>query len=93
MENYKERRSLLLKYLYIYLGKDLWIKNIINAMVNQLKNGEKITLKQFNAIMKFIERERPFVGMTREEVKKYFIPIIGQTRKKEVSDAINLFEL
>ena len=52
-----------------------------------------ITLKQFNAIMKFIERERPFVGMTREEVKKYFIPIIGQTRKKEVSDAINLFEL
>ena len=52
----------LIKYLNKYLKKDFHMNPIFKSIKSKLKNKEEITDKQFESIIKFIERELPFRG-------------------------------
>jgi len=87
------RKSQLLNYLYLYQTKGLRIEWIINSMIKSLNNNEKITPNEFNSVIKFLERERPFYQMSRREIKQYFKYLIGQRFKKENHNDINLYDI
>ncbi len=82
MNPYYQRKNQLLIYLHIYLSKRLRMEWIILGMIKSLNNNDKITQKQINSIMSFIERETPFISMSRTQIVKYFSPLIGPKQKE-----------
>ena len=57
--NYK--RDMLLYFLNIYLSKqDLKMKDLVINIRYKLKRKKPITIKQFMAVIKFLEREKQF---------------------------------
>ena len=85
------KRSLeiqLIKYLNKYLKKDFNMELVFHSTKKSLKNQLEITEKQFESIIKFIERERPFRGESRNRIYNYFSPVI--TKKKDRSSGNSL---
>jgi len=70
MDYYKKQQ--LLRYLQLYLSKKLNMEIVLINIVNRLKKNKPISEKQWNSIIKFIEREPQFVSMNREEIRFYF---------------------
>jgi len=77
---YEYRKSQLLKYLQFYLSKKLRMEMIIRNIIDRLKKNKRLTLNQWNSIIKFIEREDYFVSMNRNQIFNYFDCLIE--RKK-----------
>jgi len=72
-----EPKSILIHYLSIYKKKpNLRMRPIIYTMKKRLEQKSSITEKQFFSVIKFIERERPFLGWSRDEIFEFFTPII-----------------
>ena len=89
--NYK--KSLLLRYLKQYLlKKDLYMKNVLKNIINRLENNQPITINQYNSVIKFIEREKPFKGLNRNQIYRFFEPLIQIKDRKVVTDGSNLSE-
>ena len=61
---------------------------VFHTIKKTLKDQIEITEKQFESIIKFIERERPFRGETRNRIYNYFSPVI--TKKKDRSSGNSL---
>ena len=72
----------LIKYLNKYLKKDFAMEFVFVSIRKTLKNQEQITDKQFESIIKFIERERPFRGQSRNRIYDYFSPVIRKTKDR-----------
>lgn len=73
----KYKRSLLLRYLNTYLLKrDLKMKNVLFNIKKRIENDQQISVKQYNSIIKFIEREREFSKSNRNEIFQFFEPLI-----------------
>ena len=87
MKKYKQQQ--LLKYLQFYLSKKLNMEVVIRRIVDRLKNDQPITDKQFNSIIKFLERETPFVSMNRSQIKGYFDELISNQKIKETKYGSN----
>lgn len=80
--NYK--RDMLLYFLDSYLSKqDLQMKDLMRNLRKILKNKRKITLKQFMALIKFLEREKQFRGVDRSRIINYFSPLIKGYQKND----------
>ena len=67
----------LIHYLDIYLKKpSLRMKPVIRMIKKRIHSKDLITEKQFNSVIKFIEREPKFRGLDRDEIIYYFSPLI-----------------
>ena len=85
------KRSLeiqLIKYLNKYLKKNFNMELVFRTIRKTLEKKEEITEKQFESIIKFIERELPFRGESRNRIYNYFSPVI--TKKKDRSSGNSL---
>ena len=78
----------LIKYLNKYIKKDFNMDFVFHTIKKTLKDKMEITEKQFESIIKFIERERPFRGESRNRIYNYFSPVI--TKKKDRSSGNSL---
>ena len=59
---YEYRKSELLKYLQFYLSKKLRMEVVIRNIINRLKQNKRLSINQFNSIIKFIEREKFYLN-------------------------------
>jgi len=74
-QNYQQ--IMLLRYLNQYLSKkNLKMKPIVQNIKNRVENNQPITTKQFNSLIKFIEREPEFKTSNRNQIFKFFEPLI-----------------
>ena len=73
--------KLLLKYIKKYLKKDFEMDGVFISIRKTLRKQQEITERQFNAIIKFVERESAFRTYDRTKIYEYFSPIIS--KKKE----------
>ena len=78
----------LIKYMNKYIKKDFNMELVFHSIKKSLKNQLEITEKQFESVIKFIERERPFRGESRNRIYNYFSPVI--TKKKDRSSGNSL---
>ena len=91
--NKKQKQQILIRYLNIYLlKKDLKMKNVLRNIVNRIEKNQNISIKQYNSIVKFIERERPFKDLDRDQIYRFFEPLIQTKDRKVVTDGSNLNE-
>jgi len=73
----KTLRNQITNYLSIYLSKkDLQMKPIMYQILKRIKNDQQMTYRQFLSIIKFLERERPFVNKNRSQIFEHFKPLI-----------------
>ena len=88
------KRSLeiqLIKYLNKYLKKNFNMELVFHTIKKTLKKKEEITEKQFESIIKFIERELPFRGESRNRIYNYFSPVITTKRDRSSGNSLEQF--
>ena len=91
--NKKQKQQILIRYLNQYLlKKDLRMKNVVRNIVYRIERNQNISIKQYNSIIKFIERERPFKDLNRNQIYRFFEPLIQIKDRKVVTDGSNLSE-
>ena len=81
----------LIKYINRYLKKGFFKDYVFIESKKNLKKNESITIEQYNFIIKFIERERPFKNYNRTQIYDYFLPIIDDNSKIEVRSSLEDF--
>ena len=79
--DYQSKKLQLLNYLQLYLSKKLRMNIVFIGIINKLKNNHKISIKQYNSIIKFIEKEPKFINRNRDYILNYFRPLIHIERK------------
>ena len=79
--DYLNTKLQLLNYLQFYLSKKLRMNVVFIGIINKLKNNHKISIKQYNSIIKFIEKEPKFINRDRDYILNYFSPLIHIERK------------
>ena len=79
------------KYINRYLKKGFYKDYVFIESKKNLKKNESITIEQYNFIIKFIERERPFKNYNRTQIYDYFLPIIDDNSKIEVRSSLEDF--
>ena len=74
----EQKRNLLIEYLNIYLSKrKLKMKPVMKEIKRRVEEGILITPKQFNSIIKFLEREPKLLGLqSRSNIYQFFSPFI-----------------
>ena len=74
-QNYEQ--IMLLRYLNQYLSKkNLKMKPIVQNIKSRVEKNQPITTNQFNSLIKFIEREPEFKTSNRNQIFKFFEPLI-----------------
>lgn len=75
-------RQKLLNYVIQYHNKPhinmYWITN---SIIKRLKSDENVTPRQFQSLIRWLERENEFKHMTQTSIKEYFQPIIYNSTK------------
>ena len=89
--NHEDLKRHLETQLIKYLKKDFHMNPIFKLIKSKLKNKEEITDKQFESIIKFIERELPFRGQCKNRIYDYFSPVIRKTKDKIVTNSLEQF--
>lgn len=79
---YQNKKLQLLNYLQFYLSKKLRMNNVFIGIINKLKNNHKISMKQYNSIIKFIEKEPKFINRDRTYILNYFEPLIHKVERE-----------
>jgi hypothetical protein len=83
----EDKRQILIHFLNIYLSKkELKMKGLIRNVKGLLEKDQPITIKQFLAFIKFIEREKPFKGTDRDQIVRYFSPIIKFPKEEFINE-------
>ena len=81
--NHNYKRGLLIRYLNQYLlKKDLRMKNVLINIKQRIETNRPITIRQFNSLIKFIEREKEFINLDRDEIQQFFEPLIEPIKKR-----------
>jgi len=81
--NHNYKRGLLIRYLNQYLlKKDLRMKNVLINIKQRIETNRPITIRQFNSLIKFIEREKEFINSDRYEIQQFFEPLIEPIKKR-----------
>ena len=81
----QQKQNILIQYLDIYLlKKDLKMKPILRNIVYRIKRNQNISIKQYNSIIKFIEREKEFKDQNRDQIYQFFEPIIETKHRKVI---------
>lgn len=89
-----QKRKLLIHYLNLYLSKkELRMKPVIRDIKKRLTDNIFITLRQFNSVIKFLERETELkVFRSREDLRVFFAPLIGKNDSR-IDNSYNLEEI
>lgn len=82
----EDRRKMLVTYISYYLTKDLKMRDVLVGIKDTLVKGSKISVRQFMAVIRFVEREKPFKGNSHGEIMDYFKPLIRGYRKEYMND-------
>ena len=81
--NHNYKRGLLIRYLNQYLlKKDLRMKNVLINIKQRIETNRPITIRQFNSLIKFIEREKEFINSDTDEIQQFFEPLIEPIKKR-----------
>ena len=81
--NHNYKRGLLIRYLNQYLlKKDLRMKNVLINIKQRIETNRPITIRQFDSVIKFIEREKEFINSDRDEIQQFFEPLIEPIKKR-----------
>ena len=75
MNEYNIKKQILIHYLQIYLSKKRNMNIVFVGIVKKLKSNQRITIKQFNSILSYLELEIQFLKFNRNELKSYFSSI------------------
>jgi len=81
----------LIKYMNKYIKKNFNMELVFHSIKKSLKNQLEITEKEVESIIKFIERERPFRGETRNRIYNYFSPVITTKRDRSSDNSLEQF--
>ena len=81
----------LIKYMNKYIKKDFNMELVFHSIKKSLKNQLEITEKEFESVIKFIERELPFRGESRNRIYDYFSPIISKTKDRSSDNSLEQF--
>ena len=73
---YQNKKQQLLHYIHLYLSKKLRMEIVLVGIKNKLYSNQKISIKQFNSIIKFLEREPLFRNWNRNQIFIYFKSLI-----------------
>lgn len=93
MKKIKLLRQELNQYLSIYIKKnDLLMKPVMLSIQDQLLSRKKITIGQFESVIKFIEREHQFKDFSKEYLTNYFSPLISGLQPINTSTTNTLVE-
>lgn len=85
IDDYK--RQMLIGFVSHYASKpDIKMKDLLHGIRRNLVRKKPITERQFIAIIRFVERERPFKGKSVEEIKEYFGVWIKGYRKESINE-------
>ena len=79
------------KYINRYLKKGFIKDYVFIESKKNLKKNKCITIEQYNFIIKFIERERPYKNYNRTQLHNYFLPIIEDNSKYEIGHSLEDF--
>ena len=79
---FQNKKLQLLNYLQFYLSKKLRMNSVFIGIINKLKNNHKISMKQYNSIIKFIEKEPKFINRDRTYILNYFEPLIYKVERE-----------
>ena len=91
--NKHQKQRILIRYLNQYLlKKDLRMKNVLRNIVYRIERNQNISIKQYNSIIKFIEREKEFKGKDRDQIYQFFEPIIETNHRKVIQHGNTLHE-
>ena len=86
-------KKILIRYLNNYLSKrDLKMKNVLRNIKDRIVKDQPITIRQYQSIVKFIEREDEFKGCNRQQIYQFFEPIIQTNERKVVQYGNTLTE-
>ena len=86
-------KKILIRYLNNYLSKkDLKMKNVLRNIKDRIVKDQPITIRQYQSIIKFIEREDEFRGCNRQQIYQFFEPIIQTNERKVVQYGNTLTE-
>ena len=82
--NKSDKKTHLKHYLHLYLSKpNLKMKNVMKGILYRLDRDKKISIKQFNSIISYLEREREFCNSKRETIINYYSNlIVGEDYKR-----------
>ena len=78
------KKTELINYLQYYLSKKFFMSKVFEGIIKRLKSNYTITERQFNSIIKFLEREPKFKNRNRQQIYEYFYPLISQSKEKEL---------
>ena len=85
--NNNYQKTLLLRYLNIYLSKkNLRMRYVVKSIKDRIEKDQPITSKQFNSVVKFLEREKEFQNKNRNQIYQFFEPLIEQRIVKYGND-------
>ena len=79
---YQNKKLQLLNYLQFYLSKKLRMNVVFIGIIRKLKNNHKISMKQYNSIIKFLEKEPKFINRDRTYILNYFEPLIHKVERE-----------
>ena len=83
---------MMIKYLNQYIKKGFYMNSIFIESKQNLKKYQFISIEQFNFILKFIERERPFRNFNKNQILEYFLPIVlNKDKNIEVQSSLEDF--
>ena len=68
------------------------MKGLLTNLKVQLESGGKITINQLNSIIPFLQNEKQFMEMDRNQIVTYFNPIIKSNYKEFVNVSSNQLE-
>ena len=78
------RRTILIYFINIYLSKKkIAMKGFLRDLKRILKGEKKITVRQLEAIIPFLDKEKEFKGRTMDEIKYYFSPLLKNYKEKD----------
>lgn len=88
-----QKRKVLIHYINHYLSKKgLQMKPVMRDIKKRLLNHVRISIRQFNSIIKFLEREPQLQEYTREAIQQFFSPLIG-SNLSNINNSENLEEI
>lgn len=77
----------LLNYLYRYEKKGFQMNHVFIGIRDVLTKKGSISIGQFGVLIPFLEREKEFQGMDREQLKTLFSPIVGHTARRKCDES------
>ncbi len=77
MNKSNDKKKELFKYLHLYLSKkNINMKYVFIGIKTSLNQSNRMSIKQFNSIIRFLERETKFQNYNRSQIFDYFNSLI-----------------